>query len=120
VIGHLRLTDDGIGLREHARRVLGSVEEMEGALSKHNSLPIGHVRFATPVSLGMMLMKRLPDLRSRYRGLTVEAVMQDQLGNMIEERLDLAVTFGEVSTLSLTRRGIGTVVQIAVAAPDYL
>jgi DNA-binding transcriptional LysR family regulator len=117
---HLSLTDDGMGLREHAKSVLESVDGMEAALCQHNASPIGHVRFATPVSLGMELMKRVPDLLIRYPALTVEVIMQDQLGDMIEERLDLAVTIGEVPTLSLTRRGLGKAMMIVVAAPDYL
>jgi DNA-binding transcriptional LysR family regulator len=117
---HLSLTEDGAGLHDHAKRVLDSVEGMEMAVGPHNSSPTGHVRVATPVSLGMMLMKRVPVLLSRYPGLTVELVMQDRLGDMIEERLDLAVTIGEVAGLSLIKRGLGTVRRIAVAAPDYV
>ena len=93
---HLSLTDDGAGLNDHAKRVLESVDGMEMALGQHKSSPTGHVRVATPVSLGMMLMKRVPVLVTRYPGLTVELVMQDRLGDMVEERLDLAITIGEV------------------------
>ena len=93
---------------------------MELALGRHNSLPTGHVRVAAPVSLGMQLMKRVPVLLARYPGLTVELVLQDRLGDMVEERLDLAVTVGEGPGLSLIKRGLGTVTRVAVAAPDYL
>jgi DNA-binding transcriptional LysR family regulator len=117
---NLSLTDDGIALHGHAKSVLGSVEGMELALCQHKSSPTGHVRVATPVSLGMQLMKRVPALLVRYPGLTVEMVMQDHLGDMVEERLDLAVTIGEVTGHSLIKRGLGTVTRIAVAAPDYV
>jgi DNA-binding transcriptional LysR family regulator len=117
---HLSLTDDGAGLNDHAKRILELVDGMETALGPHKSSPVGHVRLGTPVSLGMMLMTRVPVLLARYPGLTVELVMQDRLGDMIEERLDLAVTIGEVAGLSLIKRGLGTVRRIAVAAPDYI
>jgi DNA-binding transcriptional LysR family regulator len=39
---------------------------------------------------------------------------------MIEERLDLAVRIGEISTQSLIKQSLGTVTRIAVAAPAYL
>jgi DNA-binding transcriptional LysR family regulator len=117
---HLSLTDDGAGLHDHAKRLLESVDGMELALCRHKSSPAGHVRVATPVSLGMLLMKRVPFLLARYPGLTVELVMQDRLGDMIEDRLDLAVAIGEVPGLSLIKRGLGTVTRIAVAAPAYL
>jgi DNA-binding transcriptional LysR family regulator len=92
---------------------------MELALGRHKSSPAGHVRVATPVSLGMLLMKRLPSLLAHYPGLTLEMVMQDHLGDMIEDGLDLAVTIGEVASLSLIKRSLGTARRIAVAAPDY-
>jgi DNA-binding transcriptional LysR family regulator len=117
---HLSLTDDGAELHGRARIILELVEGMELALGQHKSLPIGHVRVAAPVSLGMLLMKRVPVLLARHPGLTVELVMQDRLGDMVEERLDLAVTVGEVPGASLIKRGLGTVTRIAVAAPDYL
>jgi DNA-binding transcriptional LysR family regulator len=117
---HLSLTEDGAKLHGRARIILGLVEGMELALGQHKSLPIGHVRVAAPVSLGMLLMKRVPALLARHPGLTVELVMQDRLGDMVEEGLDLAVTVGEVPGLSLIKRGLGTVTRIAVAAPDYL
>jgi DNA-binding transcriptional LysR family regulator len=117
---HLSLTDDGTGLYGHAKSVIESMEGLEQALVQNKSSPTGHVRVGAPVSLGMLLMKCIPVLLARYPGLTVELVMQDRLGDMVEERLDLAVTIGEVPGLSLIKRGLGTVTRIAVAAPEYL
>src|ERR1700681_3670733 len=53
---HLSLTDDGQGLHNHARNVLEMVEGMEVALGRYKSSPTGHVRVATPVSFGLMLI----------------------------------------------------------------
>ena len=117
---HLSLTDDGESLHEHARRVLESVEGMEVALGHHKSSPVGHVRVATPVSLGLILMARVPSLMARYPGLSVELVMQDNPGDMIEEGLDLAVRSGEVTNLSLIKRSLGSIVRLPVASPSYL
>jgi DNA-binding transcriptional LysR family regulator len=116
----LSLTDDGQSLLDHARTVLDSVEGMEDALGQHKSSPAGHVRVATPVSLGLALMSRVPVLVARYPGLSLELVMEDHAGDMIEDGLDLAVRSGEVTNLSLIKRSLGTVVRVAVAAPDYL
>jgi len=117
---HLSLTEDGTELHGHATSILGSVEGMELALGQHKSSPTGHVRVAAPVSLGMLLMKCVPVLLARHPGLTIEVVMRDRLGDMIEERLDLAVTVGEIPGLSLIKRGLGTATRIAVAAPEYV
>jgi DNA-binding transcriptional LysR family regulator len=116
----LSLTDDGIGLHDHARKVLEAVDGMEEVIGRDKASPTGHVRVATPVSLGLMLIGRLPALMERYPGLTIELVMQDRVGDMIDERLDLAVRIGAVENLSLITRGLGTATRIAVAAPDYV
>ena len=117
---HLSLTDDGKGLCGHAANLLDVVHAMEASLSRHKSTPAGHVRVATPVSLGLWLIGRLPALTARYPHLSVELVMQEHSGDMIEERLDLAVRSGEVTNPSLVIRRLGTLTRIAVAAPAYL
>jgi len=43
---------------------------MEVALGRHKSSPTGHVRVATPVSFGLMLMPQLPVVMERHPGLT--------------------------------------------------
>jgi len=117
---HLSLTDDGQSLHDHARNVLEAVGGMEAALSQDTVSPAGHVRVATPVSLGLVLMGRVPALMARYPSLTVELVMEDHAGDMIEDRLDVAIRSGEVTNMSLITRSLGTVVRVAVAAPRYL
>lgn len=117
---HLSLTDDGQQLQDHARGVLDMVDGLETALGENKSSPVGHVRVATPVSLGLILMPRMPRLLARYPGLSVELVMEDHAGDMIEDGLDLAVRSGEVTNLSLIKRSLGAVVRVAVASPNYL
>jgi DNA-binding transcriptional LysR family regulator len=117
---HLSLTDDGENLHEHAQTVLDMIESMETALGQDKASPSGHVRVATPVSLGLILMERVPQLMAQYPSLSVELVMDDDPGDMIEQRLDLAIRSGEVVNQSLIKRSLGEIARVAVAAPDYL
>jgi DNA-binding transcriptional LysR family regulator len=43
------------------------------------------------------LAQRLPTLLADHPGLEVELVVGDRLGDMIEDRLDLAMRLGEIS-----------------------
>jgi DNA-binding transcriptional LysR family regulator len=52
--------------------------------------------------------------------LKVELVVGDRLGDMIEERLDLAMRVGEIKDASLVVRRSGTAVRVAAAAPSYI
>jgi DNA-binding transcriptional LysR family regulator len=47
-------------------------------------------------------------------------VVGDRLGDMIEERLDLAMRVGEIKDASLVARRSGTAVRVVAAAPSYI
>jgi DNA-binding transcriptional LysR family regulator len=116
----LSLTNDGEDLLAHARHLLETAQEMEVALGRHRRAPAGQVRFATPGAFGLFLAGRLPLLLDRNPELSVELLMMNRVGNMVEERLDLAAIVGEVADSSLVVRSVGHVALVAVASRDYL
>jgi DNA-binding transcriptional LysR family regulator len=116
----LSLTDDGQSLLGHARQLLEYTESMEAELGSHSGSATGLVRVGMPVAAGLFLAPRMSALLSRYPGLQVELLMRDQLGDMVEERLDLALQSGEIADSSLVARNVGMFGRFAVAAPAYL
>lgn len=116
----LSLTDDGEMLVGHARPVLDSVEGMEEALRRRRSSPAGLVRVGVPVAGAYFLAPRIPLLLARHPGLKVELVAHDRLGDMVEERLDLALHRGELNDSSLRIRLVRMICLEVVAAPVYL
>jgi DNA-binding transcriptional LysR family regulator len=116
----LSLTDDGQSLLTHARRLMDVTDEMEEALGRQSSSPTGLVRLGTSIAGGLVLAPRLPLLLARYPGLRVELVMHDQLGDMVEDRLDLEWRSGEIADASLVARRVGETGRAVVAAPLYL
>jgi len=116
----LSLTDDGQMLLGYARPVLNGVEGMEAALGRQSSSPVGLVRVGVPVAATRFLAPRLPSLLSKHPGLRVELVVGDRFGDMIEDRLDLAMRSGEISDASLVVRRAGSSGRVTVAAPEYL
>ena len=117
---HLSLTDDGESLHEHARMCLAWWMAWRPILASTNPHRLAMFAWRHRFRSGLILMHRVPKLMARYPGLSVELVMEDDPGDMIEERLDLAVRSGEVVNQSLIKRSLGSVVRVAVAAPDYL
>jgi DNA-binding transcriptional LysR family regulator len=93
---------------------------MESALGLHSGAPVGLVRVGVTVTASRFLALRLPALLANHPGLKVELVVSDRLGDMVEERLDLAMRAGDISDASLVVRRAGTAVRVAVAAPDYI
>src|ERR1700726_2149278 len=116
----LSLTDDGEMLLGLARPVLDGIEGMEAALGRQSASPVGLVRVGVTVTASRFLAPRLPALLADHPGLKVELVVNDRFGDMIEDRLDLAMRVGEVTDASLVVRRAGMAWFVAVAAPSYI
>jgi DNA-binding transcriptional LysR family regulator len=116
----LSLTDDGQMLMGMARTVIDGVDGMEAALGRQSASPVGMVRVGVTVTGGRFLAQRLPTLLTDHPGLKVELVIGDRFGDMIEDRLDLAMRVGEVTDASLVVRRAGTSFFVVVAAPSYV
>jgi DNA-binding transcriptional LysR family regulator len=116
----LSLTDDGERLLGHARTVLDAVEGMEEELGHQRSTPTGLVRVGVRSAGARFLASRVPLLLARHPGLKIELVVHDQFGDMVEERLDLALHYGELNDSSLRVRRVRMINLAVVAAPRYL
>jgi DNA-binding transcriptional LysR family regulator len=116
----LSLTDDGGMLVGLARPVLEGVDALEVALGQQSASPVGLVRVGVTVAASRFLAQRLPTLLADHPGLKVELVVGDRLGDMIEDRLDLAMRVGEITDTSLVARRCGTTVRVAAATPSYI
>jgi DNA-binding transcriptional LysR family regulator len=116
----LSLTDDGQSLLGHARQLLDYATGMESELGRHSGTVDGLVRVGTSVAGGLFLANRIPRLLEEHPALRVELLMHDQVGDVVEERLDLVLHAGEVADSALLSRRIGTFGRFAVASPAYL
>jgi len=116
----LSLTDDGQMLLGLTRPVLEGVEELEAALGRQSASAVGLVRVAVPTTTSRFLVQRLPTLLAGHPGLKVELVISDRFGDMIQDRLDLALRVGEITDSSLIKRRSWTGERIAVVAPSYI
>lgn len=116
----LSLTEDGQDLLNHARHLLEMTEDMEATLGRQRASPTGLVRIGISPAVAAVFLRQLPDMFERYPGLSVELVVGDRFGDLIEERLDLAMQRGQPADSSLVARAIGTFGRVLVAAPTYL
>jgi DNA-binding transcriptional LysR family regulator len=116
----LSLTDDGQMLLGLAGPVLDGVEAMEAAVGRQSTSPVGLVRVGITVIAARFLSQRLPTLLADHPGLKVELVVSDRFGDMIEDRLDLALRSGDITDVSLMLRKGWAFERVAVAAPSYI
>lgn len=116
----LSLTEDGQDLLGQARHLLEVADDLQGSLGRNRMSPAGLVRVGVSVGAAMMLVPRLRGLFARYPELAVELVVRDRFGDMIEERLDVALQLGQPGDASLVARAVATFGRVTVAAPAYL
>jgi DNA-binding transcriptional LysR family regulator len=117
---HLSLSEDGRDLLSHARQLLEMAEDMEGALGRHRTSPTGLVRVGLSAGASILLVPRMRLLFERYPDLFLELVVRDNFGDLVEERLDVAMQTGQPSDSSVIARVVGTFGRVLVAAPAYL
>jgi len=116
----LSLTEEGMALLDHARRLLADADAMQEQVGASSTQPTGLVRVGLPVSMALLLVPRLPVLFAQYPGLSVELLAQDQMQDLVEAQMDLAVRAGPNVDSSLMTRALGTFHWLFVASPDYI
>jgi DNA-binding transcriptional LysR family regulator len=117
---HLSMTEDGVELLSHARAIVDASTDMEDMLRRQRTSPTGRVRVGLTAAAARLVTSGLADLLNRYPGLGVDFVVADREGDLVEDRLDLAVRVGVPSDASLVSRSIGSFGRALVAAPAYL
>ncbi|CAN5225526.1 hypothetical protein BH10PSE12_BH10PSE12_21860 [soil metagenome] len=99
---------------------MGELEQAEASLTARRASPRGTVRVGVTTAFGLFLAEHLAPLLWANRGLKVALFVGDDLRNMADEGLDLALRVGTVEETGLIERHLGEVPRILVAAPAYL
>lgn len=116
----LMMTEDGRSLLPHAYEVLEILETAETVLGRRRASVSGLVRLGMTTAFGLYFTSRLGELLERHPDLSVEVVIRDGFGDLVEEGLDLAVRVGDIAEGSLIARKLGVVRKWLVASPTCL
>ncbi len=117
----LTLTPEGRELHGRALRLLQDAEEIEQVAMTARSEPSGVLRIATSLPLGIHLIApALPEFRRRYPKVTVDLRLNDQIVDIIEHGIDVAIRIGELADSRLLSRRLMSHRLCAFASPDYL
>ncbi|MBX3621728.1 MAG: LysR family transcriptional regulator [Rhizobacter sp.] len=117
----MRLTPEGELLREHAERALGVLDDARSLLGAQRERLEGEVHLAAPVDLGRVVLSPLLDgFLARHPGLRIAMHLSDVRHDLLRERVDIAVRYGELSDSSLVARRLHTTRAAVVASPDYV
>jgi DNA-binding transcriptional LysR family regulator len=116
----LSLTDDGQDLESRARHLLELASDMEDTVGRARGAPTGLVRIGMPVGAAMLLMPEFAALLRRHPGLAIELVVEDRIIDLVAERLDVGLRFGDSPDTSVVSRAIATLGFAPVASAAYL
>ena len=116
----LSLTDEGQELVTRARHLLEEAEDLEDTFGKAGGSPTGLVRIGVPIGAAILMVQDIATLLQEHPLLSIELVVRERMDDLVAERLDLALHFGQTSDTSLVSRVLANLGSAAVAAPAYL
>ncbi|GBQ67789.1 LysR family transcriptional regulator [Ameyamaea chiangmaiensis NBRC 103196] len=116
----LMMTEDGRSLLPHAYEVIEILETVETELGRRRASVSGLVRIGVTTAFGLYVASRLGELLERHPDLSIELVVRDGFGDLVEDGLDLAVRIGEIAEGSLIVRRLGSIQRKVIASRAYI
>ena len=117
----LSLTEEGRAFHARCEQILAEIEEAETAVTELHSAPRGTLRIAAAVAFfNHQVMPLLPEFLARYPEVRFDLVMTDREVDMVDERIDVAIRFGQMRESTLIARRLAVSRRVICAAPSYL
>ena len=117
----MRLTPEGELLREHAQRALGLLDDARALLSAGRERLEGEVHVAAPSDLGRQLLSpMLDEILAEHPRLRVALLVSDNMHDLLRERVDIALRYGELPDSTMVARHLHTGPRALVASPAYV
>lgn len=117
----MRLTTEGEVLRDHALRALGVIDDARVLLGAGREALSGDIHVAAPSDLGRGVLSAMLDrFIERHPEVRLTLYVSDTVQDLLRERVDLAVRYGELGDSSLVARRLHVSPRVVVASPDYI
>lgn len=117
----LTFTPEGRELHERALKLLREAEEIEQVAMAARAEPSGTLRVAASLPIGIhVIAPALPAFRSRYPKVAVDLRLNDQIIDIIEAGIDVAVRMGDLADSRLLSRRLAPHHLCCFASPSYL
>jgi DNA-binding transcriptional LysR family regulator len=117
----LILTEAGEAYVAAARRLLDDLGDAERAASGEYRAPRGELLVTAPIMFGKLHVAPIVHaFLAAYPEVTVRLVLSDQVIDLVEAHVDVAVRIGRLPDSDLIARQAGHVRWVLCASPDYL
>jgi DNA-binding transcriptional LysR family regulator len=117
----VRPTEAGTRYLADCRRILAEVTASEDSLRDPDGKPRGALNVTASRIFGRMFVTPLVlDFLEAHREITVHTRLDDQVIDLIEAGIDVAVRIGPLADSSFTATRVGSVRRVLCASPGYL
>jgi DNA-binding transcriptional LysR family regulator len=115
------LTDVGAGYLQRCRTVLAEIEEMEGAVTQLHTEPKGKIKISAPNVIGSLYVApAIAEFLNLHKDLSVNLILQSSYGDLVDEGIDIAITFGSLKDTSLIAKKMASSPLLVCASMAYL
>lgn len=115
------ITQEGEIFAAHARELLDAAEAARASVGQAREHPHGRLRVTMPSSLGRQHISPLiPAFLRAYPGASVDLRMTDQIVDLIDEGIDLAIRIGALKDSTLVAKKLASNRRVLCASPAYL
>jgi DNA-binding transcriptional LysR family regulator len=113
-------TEVGKVYYQHCRQLLDNLEEAELAVTQLQAAPRGQLRLTCSVAYGdRFIAPLLNEFVGQYPDLNVQMISTNQVLDIVEEGIDLAIRFGHLKESSLIARKLAPRTLYVCGSPEY-
>jgi DNA-binding transcriptional LysR family regulator len=117
----VRVTEAGARYLGDCKRLLAEIDDAEEAVTGAHTKPRGVLGVTASVMFGRLFVARiLIDFLAKYPQVTARALLVDQVVDLMDEGLDVAVRIAKLADSTLTSAKVGAVRRVTCASPEYL
>ena len=117
---HVRLTAAGARFLQDAQHILEQLAEAEGAARGIYAKPSGTLTVTAPVLFGTLhIVPIVTAYLAQYPDVKVKTLFYDNITNLLEEEIDVAIRIGQLKDSNLYATQVGAVKRIVCGAPSY-
>lgn len=117
----VRLTEAGERYLLDCKRLLTELQDAEQSVSGAHAAPRGLISVTASVMFGRMFVAPIfVDFLRRHPQVSGRMLLSDQIVDLLDERLDVAVRIAKLSDSSLRAIKVGVVRRVVCASPKYL
>ena len=117
----ISVTQEGEVFAQHARQLLDAAEAARASVGRALAEPHGRLRVTMPSSLGRQHVSPLiPAFLRQYPGVSVDLRLTDQVVDLVDAGIDLAIRIGALKDSTLVARKLASNRRVLCASPAYL